>query len=288
MAFVKVAEFPPGLDTTLVADTLRAEGIEHRLVEEGGVVVLYVSDDQPLEQVVEVVKASLEELQRQVRPWSGGSQGPVQGFGEQFRRTPATVMLLLLGLLGAALVHWQLPLLHWFTFQDFSFVNDREIVFSTLSEALDQGQYWRLITPIFIHFGIFHIAFNGLWIWEFGRRVESHGGSLHLLLVVLVTALISNAGQYLWEGPSLFGGLSGVLYGLLGYLWVFNRLAPAPVLALPKGVIGFMLAWLVICMSGVVDFFFRGSIANAAHAYGLVSGMLLGAMFGMVRRIRTS
>ena len=69
------------------------------------------------------------------------------------------------------------------------------------------------------------------------------GGSLHLLLVVLVTALISNAGQYLWEGPSLFGGLSGVLYGLLGYLWVFNRLAPAPVLALPKGVIGFMLAW---------------------------------------------
>ncbi len=97
------------------------------------------------------------------------------------------------------------------------------------------------IAPIFIHFGVFHIVFNGLWLWEFGRRIESLAGSLHFLLLVLVTGLVSNGAQYWWSGPSLFGGMSGVIFGLLGYLWIRNLVAPHPGLALPRGIVPLLI-----------------------------------------------
>ena len=147
-------------------------------------------------------------------------------------------------------------------------------------------QYWRFITPVFLHFGIFHLAFNGLWIWELGRRIETGIGSLHLLGIILVSAVASNFGQYLWAGPSLFGGMSGVLYALLGYLWIRNLIAPNPILSLPKGIIGFMLAWLVFCMTGLVNLVMSGNIANAAHASGLLVGMLVGAVFGVSEKAK--
>ena len=80
--------------------------------------------------------------------------------------------------------------------------------------------------------------------------------------------------------------MSGVLYALLGYLWIRHWLAPQPALALPRGIIVFMLVWLLLCLSGIVDLFMRGSIANAAHVSGLLVGMALGALFGLVARQR--
>jgi len=113
-------------------------------------------------------------------------------------------------------------------------------------------------------------------------------GSSHLLMVMLVSAVASNWSQYLWNGPSLFGGMSGVLYALLGYIWIRNLLRPDPALAVAPGIIAFMLGWLVLCMTGIVDFFMRGSIANAAHVSGLAAGMVLGAVFGLLGDRRRS
>lgn len=96
--------------------------------------------------------------------------------------------------------------------------------------------------------------------------------------------LASNFAQYWWAGPSLFGGLSGVLYGLLGHCWIYQRLAPNPAYRLPPGVLVMMLAWLLICMTGIFELLQFGAIANAAHVGGLLTGCLTGLLGGMLAR----
>jgi len=272
MKFVRLAEFSPDTDVTLITTALARESIAHNFLEEEGVIALYVDADADVADVVSLMRTAIEQEQQTL-----GSSG---GVALQFRRTPVLMLCLILSLFGAMIPEWYFGLVHWLTFQDFQLVSSTEIQFSSLEDTLNNREYWRLITPIFIHFGIFHIAFNGLWLWEFGRRIEALTGSGHFLMLVIVTGTASNFSQYFWGGPSLFGGMSGVLYGLLGYIWIRNKVAPNPGFNLPRGIIGFMLAWLVICMTGVVDLLFRGSIANAAHASGLVAGMFLGAVFG--------
>ena len=279
--WTKVAEFPPTWELALLRDELQRQNIVHKLVNHPGSRQLWVRGDDVTRTVALLKQPGLlDQLQEHA-----GTHQPA-GLGAQLRRHPVMVVCLLLSALGAALVHWHFELLHWFTFQDFNIVG-RRVGFGTIEDALAEGQFWRLLTPIFLHFGIFHLAFNSLWIWEFGRRIEGFAGSLHLAVIVLLTGVGSNLGQYLWEGPSLFGGMSGVLYGLLGYLWIRHKVHPQPELALPPGIVGFLLAWLVICMTGIVDLLMGGRIANAAHASGLVLGMILGAGAGLIHRGRS-
>src|SRR5690606_17148635 len=81
-----------------------------------------------------------------------------------------------------------------------------------LAASPDLGQWWRLVSPIFMHFGIMHLAFNALWYWELGRRIELRSGSFWLLGLTLLFALVSNYAQWVFSGPTaLFGGLSGLL-----------------------------------------------------------------------------
>ena len=199
----------------------------------------------------------------------------------QARRAPLVLLVLVFGAAGALLVEWQPALVHWFTLQDFYPAGDGRARFTSISDMLAQGQYWRLVTPAFLHFGLLHIVFNGLWVWEFGRRIEWQSGSLGFLLLFMLIAVGSNLGQYLWSGPSLFGGLSGVVYGLLGYVWLRGLLAPHPLLMIPRGIILFMLAWLVLCLVGVIDLFLDGGVANGAHVAGLAVGIVLGAVAGL-------
>lgn len=275
--WIKVAQFHRGLDLNLLLIRLAERGIDHRISVEGTDQILWVTPDASVDEVTAIVREVALSL-----PSAQPLAGQAPNLLTQLQRSPVVAISLILSILGAAMVNWQFQWVHWFTFQDFAVVSATQIRFSTFDAAWDSGQYWRLITPVFIHFGIFHVAFNGLWIWEFGRRIEAMAGSMHLLMVMLVSAVASNWGQYLWEGPGLFGGMSGVLYALLGYLWIRNLVNPHRALALPTGIIVFMLGWLVLCMTGIVDFFMRGSIANAAHVAGLVSGMVLGALFGLL------
>ena len=153
----------------------------------------------------------------------------------------------------------------------------RALLFPSSLEGL-ASQPWRLITPMLLHFSILHIIFNLLWWADLGRLIERHQSSAQLLLVTLVTAGISNVAQFLHSGP-LFGGLSGVVYGLLGYLWIYGRLNPGAGYALRREIVLFMLAWMVICFVGL-----SSVVANAAHLAGLVSGCLLGGIFGLMAR----
>ena len=132
---------------------------------------------------------------------------------------------------------------------------------------LRRGQLWRLVTPIFIHYGILHLVFNLFWLRDLGSAIEGRKGWLWLLMIVLVTAVLSNVGQFAWSGWPHFGGMSGVVYGLFGYCWIKARLQPHEQFWLDSQTVTIMLAWLVLCMTG-----YLGPIANAAHVVGLIVG----------------
>ena len=141
-------------------------------------------------------------------------------------------------------------------------------------------QPWRLLTPMLLHFSVLHILFNMLWWCDLGRVIERFQSSLQLLLITLVVAAISNVAQFLDTGR-YFGGLSGVVYGLLGYLWLYGKVNPAAGYQLRKEVVILMVGWLVVCYVGL-----SGIVANAAHLSGLISGAVLGILVGLWRRYR--
>ncbi|MBA3981770.1 MAG: rhomboid family intramembrane serine protease, partial [Alcanivorax sp.] len=137
---------------------------------------------------------------------------------------------------------------------------------------------WRAVTPMLLHFGLLHLAFNLLWWMELGRIIERFQSGPQLVGVTLVTAVVSAVAQFLASGPA-FGGLSGVVYGLLGYLWIYGKVNPRAGYGLRREIVLFMLAWLVICYVGLA-----GIVANEAHLFGLLSGCALGAATGWYRR----
>jgi GlpG protein len=146
-------------------------------------------------------------------------------------------------------------------------------------DPIRSGQVWRLVTPIFLHFGILHIVFNCWAVALEGTLIETRKGTLRLAALVLASAILSNLGQYFYmdrfhpDGLHLFGGLSGVAYALFGYLWMKGQYEPEEGMILHPNTITMMLFWLVLCMTGAV-----GSIANAAHVTGLLVGVAFGAM----------
>jgi GlpG protein len=141
------------------------------------------------------------------------------------------------------------------------------------------GQVWRLITPVLIHYGIFHLLFNMFWLRDLGSMIEQQKGAWWLAILVLAIGIPSNLAQYVMAGP-WFGGMSGVVYGLFGYVWMKGKYAPHEGMALHPHTVFYMVAWLVLCFTGWV-----GQIANTAHAVGLLIGMAFGIGGYLRRRI---
>ncbi len=153
-----------------------------------------------------------------------------------------------------------------------SFTTEGGMVYWYGLSDLENGQLWRVFTPMLIHFGLIHLLFNMLWLKDLGSTIEREHKIWFLPLMVLVISGISNVGQYYWppESPT-FGGMSGVVYGLLGYSWVRGRFNPKARLVISQTIMMWMMAWLVICFTGVV-----GPVANGAHVVGLAVGAIWG------------
>ena len=283
------------LDTNLAQflHVLQQQGIGHRVTEDSGEQVLWVASDAQAEQVRELYQQfqagqwPTDDFVQAVQPKVISYQR--LGFVEQLRRSPVTTAVLL-ACLAVALITFlgeNLDTVRWFTFNDFK-VEGGYIYFQTLERGLELGQWWRLWSPMLLHFGVMHLAMNMLWYWELGRRIEYQQGKLFLLLLTLLAALVSNVIQFMFSGMSLFGGLSGVLYAVLGHCWIYQRIDPQASYALPNGVVAMMLIWLLLCLFGVVTALGFGQIANAAHVSGLVLGCLSGGVFALIARHRAA
>lgn len=146
-----------------------------------------------------------------------------------------------------------------------------ELAFHPTLAQFTDWQAWRYVTPAFIHFSVLHLVFNLLWWWYLGGQIEQRLGSGKLFILLIVGAALPNIAEFFASGPR-FGGLSGVVYALLGYSWLRTRLQPDCGLAMPPALMGFMLVWLVL---GFLDMLGTPT-ANMAHLAGLLVGLAQG------------
>ncbi len=258
---------------------LHQHGVAHRIFEEGGQQIIIVQQRQhvePVRSLYHAWRAGKVDIKLSEKPSSGVSSRRVL----DWRAAPVTLLLIVLSLAGFALIGFP-RLLHWvayLTFTPFS-ISTGQPLFESMG-----GQYWRLVTPVFLHFGWLHIVFNGLWLWELGGKVEKVMGSINMVLLFLVIAVVSNVSQYWFGGSGMFGGMSGVVYGLLGFSWVAPLLQPLWRIQPQKSVMLLMIGWLLFCLVGFVQVLGFGAVANAAHIGGLLCGAVLGALFGGLSR----
>ena len=141
---------------------------------------------------------------------------------------------------------------------------------------LINNEWWRLITPTFLHFSITHLVFNCLWIYILGSRIEKLDGLSVFLFIFILSGILSNAGQFFWTQQYLFGGLSGAVYGLLGYCFIIELDGRHGRYGLPEALYLFMFIWLLVGFTGVLSFFGFGNVANTAHLVGMIAGFIIG------------
>lgn len=182
-----------------------------------------------------------------------------------YHRSPITTACILLSVL--------LSVITWFGYLPsvlYCFIYDKDLIL--------QGQLWRLVTPIFLHFpalGIIfaHLAFNMIWLYMLGDAIERAESSKFLLLLIFVAAIISNIAQSIMS-QTIFGGMSGVVYALLGYLFLQGRLNPHYEVSIPNNIAYFLIIYMLIAASGL----FGDSIANTAHIVGFLVGLLFAVL----------
>lgn len=151
------------------------------------------------------------------------------------------------------------------------------------SEDIVAGQWWRAITPVFLHFNVFnaifiHVLFNCLGWLMLGGVIESHEGSRHLLLLFLLSALVSNTvGGYFYG--SYFGGVSGVCFALIGYVWLRGFDEPEYHRVIPPSL---FYASLIYMFAGFFQIIH--GMADWVHASGLATGLLAASLLMLTRR----
>jgi membrane associated rhomboid family serine protease len=154
-----------------------------------------------------------------------------------FFRAPVTVLTLLAALVVAAVSNFGSDLSGVQRLFYPGFYPGADVGLASVWRILGQidslETLWRSFSPALLHFGAVHLVFNSLWLWHFGRMIESRQSSLLYFVVLLFLAFASNMAQYLWSLSANFGGLSGVVYGLLGYIWMWQTVRPRDTLRLP-------------------------------------------------------
>lgn len=262
------------------SDYLRARRLPHRLETVASGVELWVDDDAVLDEVRRELALFRQDpghprylgASWQAPPSSTDIERLSSRYGGAGDLAPGR-LLRSRGPVTLAMLFACLAVAFWTGFGE-----REEAVNLLLFPAAPGDPAWRALTPIFLHFGPLHLVFNLLWWWVLGGVIERFQSSFQLAMLTVGIGLVSNAAQFHVGGPG-FGGLSGVVYGLIGYLWLYGRINPHAGYQLRPAIVNFMLVWLVLGFTGLV-----GPVANAAHLAGLAAGCVIGIAFGLYRR----
>ncbi|MDF2576612.1 MAG: hypothetical protein K0S74_96 [Chlamydiales bacterium] len=166
--------------------------------------------------------------------------------------------------------------------QIFSTKLDLSIAF----EKIRAGEWWRIITPIFLHANLIHLALNLVWFVTLGSQIEERLLLFRYLSLIVVIAIVSNTCQYLMTGWH-FVGISGVITGLLGFIWARQKIAPWEGYSLLPSTARMLLIFLLLTflfevyavIAAWLDLpIFQSIIANTAHVTGALIGLMLGRL----------
>jgi len=261
--------------------------ISHRIYEVESRQILTVPDQSQ----VMAARHLFQQWQRgEVIPDAGDSSDFVSYFSPRdflgkifhaFRKATFTLSLIVLCIILAFLapLNAMTDLTRAMLYPDFSF-GTRIIDLDNVRANFSALEFLKMISPMLLHGGIIHLAFNMLWLWEFGRRIEAVQASWSLLVLIVFIALVSNTVQYLYGGSIYFGGMSGVVYGLFSYIWMWQLFDPKKNLSLPGPLMFFLLLSLVVITVINLDF-----IADEAHIGGLLTGVVYGAFTATISRL---
>lgn len=288
---IRAASLPIEINLLRLSQYLQSQGIAHRIHEESGQQVIWVeSEAQAL-----FVKQSLD-------TWSfdeddkhstgieaanslSGSAKKTHSFvtsfllklAKSFRSTPVSFALIVGCLIVAVIselgVHAQR--VAWLFYPLLS----SDSLLSLLADISSLEILVRSFTPMFLHFGELHLIFNMLWLWYFGKQLEGTHPRLLFVALILLTSFVGNTSQYLYSHYNNFGGMSGVIYGLVGYAWLTHRYMPKSYLLINNSMFIIFVVALV-----AMELLASSMIASAAHMGGLVAGLLFGLCTVLIYR----
>jgi GlpG protein len=274
---MRLIEVPAAENLAPFSQFLWQHRVVHRIFEERGLQVLEIADAAQAEEVQRAFDAwRAGKLEIRVVPRAVGDQPSLASRAARLLQTcPGVLLVLVLALLAfpfsVALGEGQISEIAL----ALTIVDLRSVSSASLSQLLADMQIWRWLTPIFLHFSLVHLVFNSVITFDLGRRIEAQKGTTHFLLLVMATGVASNFGQVLLNTNPFFGGLSGVAYGLLGYLVVMQRRFPGNgAWHLPPGLAIGLVVFLVFFSTGITESFGL-HVANAAHWSGLITGALI-------------
>ena len=288
---VKVGEVPVEVDLLPFSRWLSSQRIAHRISEESGFQVVWLDAEKNSAKTKESVESALAQylqdadfkervdefsaqLKFSFRPGNSALPRPT------IAQAPIIMVLIFLAVAVALITNFGEggPALRALIIVDPLGVNlsTFSLKLEVLLNTLGQYQLWRLLSPDFVHFSVMHLVFNLLMLWFLGGQVEHRQGRGRLLLLFIACSVVPNIAQYFESGP-LFGGMSGVVYGLVGYCWLWNRLHPG-VLIFPSALMGFSVVWLIIGYTPLTEALLIGKMANSAHLFGLLTGLLIAAV----------
>src|SRR4029077_20522405 len=137
------------------------------------------------------------------------------------------------------------------------------------------GQWWRLLTRLFVHFGFIHLGLNMWCVWNLGRAAEQLLGRFSYFFAYLASGLFGSVASVYWHPQAAGAGASGAIFGLAGVLvsFVYLKKTPAHLQINSKmlGSLGTFIAYNLLFGAATPG------ISNAAHIGGLVMGFAVGA-----------
>jgi GlpG protein len=262
---------------------LQSQGIVHRINEESGRQIIWVEGvrqanfvqqsletwpfDQHPKPVDEIEEANVSSAS--ISRVSGFAANLLFKFINAFRATPITLALITGCLIVAVLSELgaEVQRVDWLFFPLIS----SDSLLNLLADITSVEIFARSLTPMFLHFGELHLVFNMLWLWYFGKQLEATHPHMLFAVLIVLTSFAANSSQYLYSNANNFGGMSGVVYGLVGYCWLTHKFMPKSYLLINSG----MFVIFVIALLAM-ELFASSWVANAAHVGGLVVGLLIG------------
>ncbi|MDX1451808.1 MAG: rhomboid family intramembrane serine protease [Oleiphilaceae bacterium] len=279
---IKVASAPLEADLSRFSEWLLSQGVYHRITEEQGEQVILMQANADHEAIASALERYLSDQEFRGRldaqplgPWRLRHPMPVNFPRASLVQAPLTYLFAALAVLLALLTNFGEggPLLRALLIVDPWQVDHALFTASErlhgLWSLLAGGQWWRLFSPDFLHFSILHIVFNLLMLWLLGGQLEQRQGTLFFAFFFVVVSVVSNVAQLLDSGY-LFGGLSGVVYGLVAYTWLWQRHDTR--VFFPDALMILSLIWLAIGYTPFTSWVGLGSMANSAHLFGLLAG----------------